>query len=117
MDRTRLVKLSKRMSKVLRHDPGRVGLVLDPAGWVPVDLGLAPATPPDLRYHGTGVAAVASIRATGLHRGDRHHVHLSSDVDTARRVGARRGGPVAILVVDAATMARDGHAFYRSANG
>jgi putative RNA 2'-phosphotransferase len=31
-------------------------------------------------------------------------------------VGARRGRPV-ILVVDAVAMHRDGHAFYRSANG
>jgi putative RNA 2'-phosphotransferase len=44
-------------------------------------------------------------------------VHLSADVETARRVGARRAGPVAILTVDAASMVRDGHAFYRSANG
>jgi putative RNA 2'-phosphotransferase len=41
MDQSRLVRLSKRMSKVLRHDPGRVGLRLDPAGWVPVDEFLA----------------------------------------------------------------------------
>jgi putative RNA 2'-phosphotransferase len=41
MQRDRLVKLSKRMSRVLRHDPGRVGLTLDPGGWVPVDEFLA----------------------------------------------------------------------------
>ncbi|MEJ2862811.1 RNA 2'-phosphotransferase [Actinomycetospora flava] len=34
MDRTRL---SKRMSRALRHDPARVGLVLDGAGWTPVE--------------------------------------------------------------------------------
>src|SRR5215204_6297485 len=33
----RLVKVSKRMSRALRHDPGRAGLVLDAAGWVPVE--------------------------------------------------------------------------------
>ncbi|MBX6723319.1 MAG: RNA 2'-phosphotransferase, partial [Dactylosporangium sp.] len=37
MDRERLVRLSKRMSTVLRHQPERAGLVLDEAGWVPVD--------------------------------------------------------------------------------
>ena len=31
-----MVKLSKRMSKALRHDPGRIGLSLDSGGWVPV---------------------------------------------------------------------------------
>ncbi|SDO09343.1 putative RNA 2'-phosphotransferase [Lentzea jiangxiensis] len=31
-----MIRLSKRMSKALRHQPERVGLTLDPAGWVPV---------------------------------------------------------------------------------
>ena len=84
---------------------------------VPVDLGLVPQVPPRHLYHGTSAAAIESIRATGLHRGGRHHVHLSADADTARRVGARRGGIVVVLTVDAAAMARDGHLFYCSANG
>ncbi|GHJ08161.1 putative RNA 2'-phosphotransferase [Micromonospora humidisoli] len=83
----------------------------------PVDLGLTGQPPPARLYHGTGAAALDSIRATGLNRGARHHVHLSPDVSTARRVGARRGGAVVVLTVDAAAMARDGHTFYRSANG
>ncbi|GAA3462004.1 RNA 2'-phosphotransferase [Saccharothrix longispora] len=32
-----VARLSKRMSKVLRHDPGSVGLTLDAAGWVDLD--------------------------------------------------------------------------------
>lgn len=36
MNEERMVKLSKRMSKALRHQPERVGLSLDPAGWVPL---------------------------------------------------------------------------------
>lgn len=84
---------------------------------VPVDLGLTPAEPPSRLYHGTNAAALDSIRAAGLHRGGRHHVHLSPDVETAQRVGARRAGPTVVLAVDAAGMARDGHVFYRSANG
>lgn len=36
MNDERMIKLSKRMSKALRHSPERVGLTLDPAGWVPV---------------------------------------------------------------------------------
>ncbi|MFV2012748.1 MULTISPECIES: RNA 2'-phosphotransferase [unclassified Micromonospora] len=84
---------------------------------VPIDLGLVALPPPERLYHGTTAAALDSIRATGLHRARRHHVHLSADTDTARRVGARRAGGVVILTVDAAAMARDGHLFYRSANG
>jgi len=30
-------RLSKRLAYVLRHDPGSIGLTLDPAGWVDVD--------------------------------------------------------------------------------
>ncbi len=84
---------------------------------IPVDLALPPQAPPARLYHGTSTASLASIRATGLNRGRRHHVHLSADVETAHRVGARRSGPVVILTVDAAAMAGAGHEFYRSANG
>ncbi|MET8833809.1 RNA 2'-phosphotransferase [Micromonospora sp. NPDC004540] len=84
---------------------------------VPVDLGLTPATPPDRLFHGTSEAVLPAIRVEGLRRGRRHHVHLSPDVETAHRVGTRRGGAVVILTVDAAAMAGNGFVFYRSANG
>lgn len=83
---------------------------------IEVDLGYAPAAPPDLLYHGTVAASLEAIRAGGLMRMERHHVHLSPDRDTARTVGARRGKPV-VLVVAAGRMHRDGHAFFRSENG
>ena len=44
-------------------------------------------------------------------------MHLSPDVETARRVGARRAGTAVVLTIDAAAMAHDGYDFYRSANG
>jgi putative RNA 2'-phosphotransferase len=81
-----------------------------------VDLELKPVPPPKRLYHGTVGANLDSIFADGLHRGSRHHVHLSPDISTAVRVGARRGAPV-VLAVDADRMARDGHVFYRSENG
>jgi putative RNA 2'-phosphotransferase len=83
---------------------------------IDVELELAPATPPDVLYHGTVDRFVASIRAQGLLKGERHHVHLSADVATAKQVGARRGRPV-VLTVAAGRMAADGHAFFRSQNG
>jgi putative RNA 2'-phosphotransferase len=166
MDHQRLVKISKYLSKHLRHEPERLGLTLAPGGWVPVeellaacarnhfpvlraeldevvstsdkqrfafdptgtliranqghsvdvDLQLEPVTPPDVLYHGTGQRGVDSILRDGLRKMARHHVHLSGDVDTARRVGARHGKPV-ILVIDSAALHRAGHPFYRSANG
>ncbi len=80
---------------------------------LPVDLGLEPAEPPPVLFHGTPRRNVASILAQGLHRGGRHHVHLSSDVATARRVGGRRGDAV-VLEVDTAAVRGT---FYRSGNG
>ncbi|MDX2092532.1 MAG: RNA 2'-phosphotransferase [Kofleriaceae bacterium] len=160
------VRISKFLSLVLRHDPARIGITLDDAGWtdvdallaamakhrhsisreklveivttsekqrfalspdgtriranqghsVEVDLELAPTTPPARLYHGTVDAFLASIRAQGLVRGARHHVHMSADVETATKVGARRGTPV-VLVIRADEMAAAGHTFFRSENG
>ncbi|NJK78982.1 MAG: RNA 2'-phosphotransferase [Chloroflexaceae bacterium] len=83
---------------------------------VAVDLQLEPATPPPILYHGTGAGAVPAILETGLHRMQRHHVHLSPDIETARRVGARHGKPV-VLQIDTAAMQQAGHLFYRAENG
>jgi putative RNA 2'-phosphotransferase len=54
--------------------------------------------------------------AEGLRPMSRHHVHLSPDIATARRVGARRGRPV-ILEVAATRLAARGQAFHLSGNG
>ncbi|MEV6813444.1 RNA 2'-phosphotransferase [Micromonospora sp. NPDC051296] len=83
---------------------------------IDVDLGLEPATPPPVLYHGTVARFLTSIGAHGLQPRRRTHVHLSADQRTAATVGARRGEPV-ILTIDAAGMHRSGFAFYRAANG
>lgn len=83
---------------------------------VTVDLDYEPQVPPETLYHGTVEKFLVSIRAHGLVRGERHHVHLSADEATARKVGGRRGTPV-LLTVRAGAMHRAGHTFYRSANG
>lgn len=158
-EKKQLVRLSKRMSKVLRHAPEEVGLTLDAAGWVDLDelvralgvtraqvlevvaendkqrfavedgriranqghtmevsLDLPVAEPPAELYHGTVSQALSDIFRDGLRPMARHDVHLSATVETAVRVGSRRGKPV-VLVVDAAAMAADGHEFRVSANG
>lgn len=83
---------------------------------VKVDLALAPAVPPPVLYHGTASRFLKAILAEGLHAAARHHVHLSLDVETAKRVGTRHGFP-AVLRVDAARMHADGIVFYCSDNG
>lgn len=83
---------------------------------VEVDLHLEEKKPPDVLYHGTVERFLVSILAEGLKKGKRHHVHLSKDIETAHKVGARRGKPV-ILQVDAARMVGQGFTFFLSANG
>lgn len=83
---------------------------------VEVDLQLEQREPPDVLYHGTVERFLPSILSGGLDRGNRHHVHLSKDMETARKVGARRGNPV-ILKVDARKMHGDGYTFFVSVNG
>ena len=83
---------------------------------IPVDVELLEVTPPDILYHGTGIKYKESIDSQGLIPKSRLYVHLSGDMETARKVGQRHGKPV-IYTVDAAGMAADGYRFYRSVNG
>lgn len=81
-----------------------------------VDLGLVPVEPPVRLYHGTATRHLHAIQREGLRPGRRRHVHLSTDVATARRVGARHGMP-AVLGVRAHALHVAGHPFYRAENG
>ncbi|NIR50683.1 RNA 2'-phosphotransferase [candidate division KSB1 bacterium] len=83
---------------------------------IDVDLGLRPRKPPEQLYHGTTQRFVKSIKQKGLLKGNRRHVHLSKDVDTAMKVGQRHGRPV-VLTVLSGEMYRAGHTFYLSENG
>ena len=157
--------VSKLLSLVLRHQPGALGIELDPEGWtdvttllgrmrargmavdlallkhvvatndkqrfafnadysriranqghsVAVDLGLVAVEPPEYLYHGTAEASLEAILREGLRKQSRQHVHLSTDVATATRVGGRHGKPV-VLRVKSGEMHRRGDAFYRSEN-
>ncbi len=82
---------------------------------IPVDVELEQKIPPAVLYHGTGEKYVASIDRQGLLAKSRLYVHLSADVETARKVGSRHGRPV-IYTVDCRRMTEDGHIFYQSAN-
>jgi putative RNA 2'-phosphotransferase len=84
---------------------------------IAVDLGFVPREPPPRLYHGTIDRFLDSIRAEGLLRGSRTHVHLSIDESTARVVAGRRRGRPVILTVRAGEMHADGLAFFLSDNG
>ncbi|MDP6546527.1 MAG: RNA 2'-phosphotransferase [Phycisphaerae bacterium] len=83
---------------------------------IDVDLELAPIQPPTQLFHGTVERFLRGIREKGLIPGNRQHVHLSTDAQTAEIVGRRRGKPV-VLVIEAERMASDAIDFYLSQNG
>ncbi|AUI87582.1 RNA--NAD 2'-phosphotransferase [Vibrio azureus] len=83
---------------------------------IKVDLQLKPTEPPEWLYHGTATRFLESIMATGLTSQARQHVHLSTNLDTARAVGQRYGEPV-ILTINAQQMHQRGLPFYLSENG
>lgn len=82
---------------------------------VAVQLGLEPAEPPPVLFHGTAEVHLDSIRRQGLTKQKRHHVHLHHEDGLARKVGARHGRP-AVLSVDAAAMRADGRTFFVTEN-
>ena len=83
---------------------------------IPVDLGFVAQTPPEQLYHGTATRYLESIMDEGLDRRNRQYVHLSSELETAKRVGARHG-KVVVLSVAAGKMVARGMEFYLSENG
>jgi len=81
-----------------------------------INLDLKPQTPPPFLYHGTVAKFISDIKLQGLKKMSRQHVHLSSDRDTATKVGSRRGKPI-ILSVRASDLQNEGHQFFLSENG
>lgn len=83
---------------------------------VEVELGYESKQPPTILYHGTGERTVSQIQVTGLVKMERHHVHLSADIETALKVGQRHGKPVVFEVL-AGQMYQNKFDFYLTDNG
>ena len=82
---------------------------------IQVDVELAEAIPPDLLYHGTAKSFVESIMKQGIQKGKRLYVHLSTTIESAKKVGVRHGEP-AVLAINAKQMHEDGIKFFLSRN-
>ena len=67
-------------------------------------------------FHGTAEKNVASILQDGILKRKRKHVHISNDIETARRVGQRHGVPV-VFQIDTLSMITHGYKFYQAENG
>ena len=83
---------------------------------IEVDLELTEAIPPSILYHGTTTKYLPSIFENGIEKRNRHHIHLSNQLQTAEKVGARHGKSV-VLEIAASSMSQAGHKFYLSKNG
>ncbi len=83
---------------------------------VEIELGYKNQKPPEILFHGTSEKSVQSILKKGLEKRNRQHVHLSSDTETAIKVGQRHGKPV-IFEILAEKMYNDKIEFYISENG
>ena len=81
-----------------------------------IELNFEKKAPPQWLYHGTASRFIAAIEHEGLQKQSRHHVHLSGDQETARKVGVRHGKPV-VLEVAAQLMVSHGYQFFQSENG
>ena len=79
-----LVRVSKFLSLVLRHDPGKVGLTLNAAGWAEVDALIAAAAR-------AGVAIDRETLARVVAESDKQRFALSPD---GRRIRANQGHSV-----------------------
>lgn len=83
---------------------------------IAVDLALKSQFPPQILYHGTATRFLEQILNEGLQKMQRHHVHLSANLDIAKAVGQRHG-QVVVLGIAARTMHTSGYEFFLSNNG
>lgn len=67
-------------------------------------------------YHGTAERFFDSILRDGIKKMSRQFVHLSKDIETAKKVGERYG-KVKIIAIDAVKMYNDGYKFFIAENG
>lgn len=82
---------------------------------VEIDLLLDPVEPPAVLFHGTAKHQLDSIFEKGIIKGNRHHVHMSTNRETMMSVGARHGKPI-VLQIDAKSMYVNGHQFFVTGN-
>lgn len=84
---------------------------------IQVDVELEQKIPPKFLYHGTIERNANSIENNGILKGTRLYVHLSADIDTAKKVAGRRKGNSVIYKISSLSMHEDGYIFYQSKNG
>ncbi len=82
---------------------------------IQVDVELEECVPPNTLYHGTATKYEQAIDNIGLISKNRLHVHLSADLETAKKVG-KRHGELLVYQVDCKKMKEENYIFYLSKN-
>lgn len=82
-----------------------------------VKLTFKSAVPPVILYHGSDARVMPTILKEGLKAMNRHHVHLSADLEVAKSVGGRRKRGFVVYEIDVKAMLADGIKFFISDNG
>ena len=108
-----IVAMDNKQRYTFSHDKKRIRASQGHS--IDIDLNLTPTVPPEILFHGTDSGSIAQIKQQGLRPQKRNHVHLSTDLETAIRIGSRHGKPV-VLMVDAKKMYEHGQLFYLSEN-
>ena len=82
-----------------------------------VDVDLNPIRNIDILYHGTSDRFIESIKDMGIKKMSRNFVHLTDNLENAKKVGKRHGGNLKIIEVNVKQMLKDGIEIYVSTNG
>ncbi len=109
-----IVEADKKMRYSFSTDNGKIRA--NQGHSIEVDVELSCKIPPDTLYHGTATRFEQSIDEKGLLAQNRLYVHLSSDLETAKVVGARHG-KVLVYEVNCKEMVLEDYKFYISENG
>ncbi len=77
------------------------------------DINYPIAHPPQYLYHGTSQEAIESIKQTGLESRNRQYVHLTTNLDNAKRVADRHSKNIIILTIRALDAHTNGITFHQ----
>lgn len=83
---------------------------------VNVEMNFKEFIPTEDLYHGTAKKYLDNILSDGIKKMNRQYVHLSTNIETAIKVG-KRHGEVVVLSINAKKMHEDGYKFFIAENG
>jgi len=78
-----------------------------------IEISYPVVSPPTLLYHGTSRAAIQSIKKTGLETRNRQYVHLTTNLENAKRVADRHSKNIIILKISASDAHNNGIKFHQ----